>query len=193
MVGLVAIGIITAATQLSDKTSRTLTRSAGVLGLGGYALRTDLSVHTSATTWVIFPTGSTFSGWQVVANDIDVDGANLFRPPNGDHSVDLNGNGPGGSIERVVDTVPGSKYKFTYYVGANTCCGRGINSIVVNAGDQTANVTYDSATEPAWVAKEMMFTARGDTETIRFTSTGYASNPSAGPSVSGMVIELILE
>jgi Flp pilus assembly pilin Flp len=192
MVGLVGIGIITAATQLSDKTTRTLTRSAGVLGLGGYSMRTDLSVHTSANTWVIFPTNSTFSGWRVVANDIDVDGANLFNAPNGDHSVDLNGNGAGGSIERIVDTVPGSQYKLTYYMGANTCCGTGMNSIIVNAGNQSASEVYDSSVETTWVAKELTFTATGDTEAIRFTSTGYASHPAAGPEVSGMVVELIL-
>jgi choice-of-anchor C domain-containing protein len=65
-----------------------------------------------------FRGGTTFDGWVVGRDSVDIVPASFWTPPDGSQSLELNGLGPG-YIYQDLNTTPGEMYTLTFAMAAN--------------------------------------------------------------------------
>jgi hypothetical protein len=121
-------------------------------------------------------------------------------PPNGGHSVDLDGLAPGG-ISQVVTTTAGDTYTLSFYLAGNPGGPPTVKTLLVNAfgsvGSASEIYTYTlpdpypspfALTTMDWQQEFFQFTAESTSTTIAFTSQDLTDLATAGynpPSTSG--------
>lgn len=126
-----------------------------------------------------FPGGSSFSGWTVGGDSIEVTDNNYWQASNGNNSVDLVGVFPG-SISQDVPTFTGVTYTVSFDMSGNPMGGNPQKTILVTAnGEQGATYTFDTSVEQNTVAdmgysaKAYTFVATGPITTLTFAAVSF--------------------
>lgn len=119
------------------------------------------------------------SAWQVSAGTVDrVRGgtacASSTQPKFGDYAVDLCGTpASSGAIRQIVATIPGHKYRCTFWLSGDASAGPATKKVRAKVGTYV-NLSYTftcSGSGPqTWVANQFEFTARGASETLEFAA-----------------------
>ncbi len=119
------------------------------------------------------------SAWQVSAGTVDrVRGgtacANSTQPKFGDYAVDLCGTpASSGAIRQIVATIPGHKYRCTFWLSGDASAGPATKKVHAKVGtyiDLSYTFACSGTGAQAWVANQFEFTARGASETIEFAA-----------------------
>jgi hypothetical protein len=146
--------------------------------------------------------GSSFgngNAWLVTSGSVTVSGGSVdeignYWPltPNGSHSVDLDGNSPGG-ISQSINLATGN-YVLKYYLAGNPDGGSpSIKSLLVDVAGTTSNKTYTtSGGFGPWVLETVFFSvASPGLETLSFQSAD-SSGP-YGPVIGEVSISAVPE
>jgi choice-of-anchor C domain-containing protein len=112
-------------------------------------------------------------GWAITRGSIDYIGP-YWQHADGKRSIDLNGNAPG-SIEQIIRTQPGKKYRVTFSMAGNNCGAETIKTIVVRAAGNRSEFAFDASgrnyENMGWVVKSWEFTAIATETVLEFAST----------------------
>ena len=131
--------------------------------------------------------GSSFTGWSVGGNGIDIHRAEFGTPwnvPDGAQALDLNANSTG-NITQTLATTPGTTYRVSFYMAANIACGPGTYKLGVSfAGQVLGTPTYSRAGKSfanmGWMSHTYLVTATSSSTALRFYSL---SGSSCGPAI----------
>ena len=149
--------------------------------------------------YLMVGTGSTaITGWTVGPGAIDIITNNLWIASDGERSLDLNGNHPGG-ISQAFDTIPGAWYKVFFDISGNPfrTWNDPLKIIEVTAGSYSQQYTYDvSANNPEYAPGDMkwaemlfIFHAESSVTILQFTSL--SSDDAYGPALDNVRVSLI--
>ncbi|MBO0933226.1 FG-GAP-like repeat-containing protein [Fibrella aquatilis] len=136
-----------------------------------------------------------FSSWTVVAGDIHLagDGGYGWRSQVGGNMID-GGNG-NGRIQRIVQTIPGQAYNFSFYTAKHTTFPSNPQAGAVSASNG-ATVLGSVAVSPTalassavWNEQVLTFVASSTLTTLTMEQTN-GLNPGYGPVFSGMALTL---
>ena len=130
----------------------------------------------------------------VVINNGSVDEIGSYWPltPGGSHSVDLDGNSPGG-ISQTINFASAGNYVLKYYLAGNPDGGASTKYLGVSVAGATANPTYTTSTGfGPWTLEELFFNvASAGTATLSFQSAD-RSGP-YGPVIGEVSISAVPE
>jgi len=119
------------------------------------------------------------SAWQVSAGTVDrVRGGTACtsrtQPKFGDYAVDLCGTpASSGAIRQIVATIPGHKYRCTFWLSGDASAGPATKKVHAKVGtyiDLSYTFACSGTGAQAWVANQFEFTARGASETLEFAA-----------------------
>ncbi|MEM7504800.1 MAG: DUF642 domain-containing protein [Pseudomonadota bacterium] len=116
--------------------------------------------------------GGTVSGWTVIGSGIDWLSESRFGADDGQLSVDLQSNSPGGVFINI-PTVTGETYEISFAAAAPSSFASGGNAGTVNAGDlnQVFTTTVGgSLAAPNWEQFSFNFLAQATSTRITFTA-----------------------
>jgi choice-of-anchor C domain-containing protein len=137
------------------------------------------------------PTGSfinettSFSGWTVTTNNVDIVSGSTPNPAafEGAQYLDLVGTGSTGGIAQTFSTTVGQAYLLTFQYSNNpgnspSSANVDIGSIVNDGSLLAGSVTHGGTTQanPNWTLFSQMFTANASTETLSFLETAGGNN-----------------
>ena len=125
----------------------------------------------------VLSTGDTsMTGWVVTGDSIDLlqTPPTGWQPSDGNFSLDLDGNDPGG-VQQTFDTINGVHYTVTFDMAGNYAGGSSIKTMRVQAsGTPYQDFTFDSSVSSqnnmGWTTHTYSFTANGPSTTLSFTS-----------------------
>jgi Protein of unknown function (DUF642) len=129
--------------------------------------------------------------WQATGNTIEFY-SSLFKTPNGECSVDLDGTpGPGGIKHSGFATTPSAVYTVNFLFSGNGACNPVVKTMEVDAAGQSAQFTFDTsngnnAQNGDYVTESWSFTAYGPRARLQFKSLDAKSN--CGPVVAGISV-----
>jgi choice-of-anchor C domain-containing protein len=137
--------------------------------------------------------GQSIGPWLVTKGSVDLVGGGFWGAAEGDQSVDLNGITAGG-VAQTFATNPGTKYRVTYSVAANTAGGPTVKTgrVLVNGLDAQAfsfDSTGKSNRDMGYSAETFEFTATLPQTTLTFDSTTVTA--AGGPSAYGPVLDAV--
>jgi choice-of-anchor C domain-containing protein len=138
-----------------------------------------------AASFTELGTGQSIGPWQVTSGNVDLIGAGFWQSPEGDQSVDLNGN-TAGSIAQTFTTTPGTTYSVTYSLAGNPQLAPAVKTGHAGVDGQdfqdfTFDTTGKSTTAMGYVGRQFTFVAAGATSTLSFvSSTAGAAGPVVG-------------
>lgn len=151
-------------------------------------------------TWNVYPTG--IAGWGVDSGaGIEIQDNVAGAPHSGGQFVELASNNPS-SMSQVIDTVPGAKYKFSFYFSPRPGVALGDNTIgykvevTSNSGiiiDDTVGETATSGSGTVWEEVTYNFIALDTQTTLRFSDEGSNNNSLGGYIDDVSVVELFFE
>ena len=133
------------------------------------------------------------SGWQVTAGTVDrIRGgsacATSTQPRFGDYCLDLCGTpASSGAIKQLVPTVPGHKYRCTFWLSGDASAGPAAKRVRAKVGtyvDLSYTFTCSGSGAQNWVANQFEFTARGANEPLEFVADNGVS--SGGPMLDAI-------
>ncbi len=159
---------------------------------GGFELGNQTISNCSFTTHY---SGSTaIPGWSVTAGNINRKRTPTSCPPtypgwgtpDGEHSIDLDGDNSIGSIAQTVATTAGARYRLSFALTAN--CGSGPStkrlSVLIDGISNEFECTCSTSPQ-VWSVKTFEFVALGAQTTILFKSLDPPSN-SFGPMIDAV-------
>jgi choice-of-anchor C domain-containing protein len=121
--------------------------------------------------------------WTITEGTIDLVNKNYWETSDGDYSLDMNGNGPGG-IAQSFTTIPRQTYRLTFDLASNIL-GDGPFEIEVKAAEQSASFDFDNAGrsrfDMGWQTETWDFTATDTITTLEFLST--SATGGIGPAI----------
>ena len=131
---------------------------------------------------------SAITGWTVTSGSIDWIHT-YWQPEDGEYSIDLSGNEPGGlAISTSLATVAGQTYELSFWLAGNPDGGPTIKPLTVNVGGVDYFFTFDETghSRPAmgWVNETVTFVASGTTS-LSFAST---SGTPYGPALDNVSV-----
>lgn len=157
----------------------------------------------SGNPYTTFGAGSTFgtgNAWTVTSGSVSVLNGSVDEignywpaPPVGGHSVDLDGNSPGG-ITQMISSIAAGTYKLTYYLAGNPDGGVPTKRLNVSVGGVSASETY-TTTPPGfgpWVLEELDFTV-ATTGPIKLSFVSADPSGPYGPVIGGVEISAVPE
>ena len=119
------------------------------------------------------------SGWQVTTGTVDrIRGgsacASATQPKFSDYCIDLCGTpASSGAIKQLVPTVPGHKYRCTFWLSGDASAGPAAKKVHAKVGtyiDLTYTFNCSGTGTQNWVANQFEFTARGANEPLEFVA-----------------------
>lgn len=116
-----------------------------------------------------------------------------WHAPKGVCSVDLDGTpGPGSIVHDTVPTKVNQSYTLKFHFSGNGACGSMVQTMVVQAGSQSATYTWDTAhhndaQHGKWLQETFTFNAVGTSVTPSFTSAD-PSGGNCGPVVAAITM-----
>lgn len=138
--------------------------------------------------------GSTaITGWTVTSGSIDWIHS-YWQPEDGEYSIDLSGNSPGGlAISTNLATVAGQTYELSFWLAGNPDGPPTIKPLTVTVGGVNYMFTFDETghSRPAmgWQHETLTFIATGTTS-LQFTST---SGSAYGPALDNVSVSEVPE
>ncbi len=133
------------------------------------------------------------SAWQVSAGTVDrVRGgaacATSTQPKFGDYCVDLCGTpASSGAIRQIVATVPGHRYRCTFWLSGDASAGPATKKVRAKVGsyvDLSYTFACSGTGAQVWVPNQFEFTARGASETLEFVADNGATT--GGPMLDAV-------
>ncbi|MFD1786666.1 choice-of-anchor C family protein [Sphingomonas floccifaciens] len=142
--------------------------------------------------WITLGNGSTaLTGWVVTGDSIDLKG-NYWQAREGNRSIDLNGNGPGG-IMQTFDTIVGTTYNVKFSLAGNPDARNQKVVSSVASGSLPNVYTFDlpnSHQNMMWQDLSYSFTAASTTTTLSFTS---GNDSAQGPALDAVSVTAVPE
>jgi len=134
-------------------------------------------------------TRATIGSWMVVEGAVDHVGPNSGEAFDGDHWVDLNGNGYGpGVIEQLVPTTAGRRYRVSFQMSGNPNGAPTVKELEVGFGDQLRRYTFDvtghTNDDLGWT--EVSFTANPDCGSSTVLSFRSLTPGDKGPNIDAI-------
>jgi choice-of-anchor C domain-containing protein len=151
-------------------------------GTGGWLL---VAGSTEITGWVVTPVAISYVGVAWIAAD-------------GQRSVDLDGDNPGG-IEQSFSTVPGRSYIVKFQMAGNPDPGdpnpaTRLKTMRVLAAGQHSDFSFDTngrtEQDMGWVVHSWSFTADSTTTILEFRSLSPDPNSARGPALDNVVVTM---
>src|SRR5271157_1690643 len=138
---------------------------------------------------ILSATGSTITGWTVVAGT-NVDYIHTyFTCSDGAFCLDMDGTPGAGGIAQTFATTPGTAYTVTFDMAGNPAAGPTVKQMRVQAAGQSASFSFDitghSANSMGWTTKTWTFTANSSSTTLEFDSLD-GSNSNYGPALDNV-------
>src|SRR5271157_4185829 len=138
---------------------------------------------------ILSATGSTITGWTVVAGT-NVDYIHTyFTCSDGAFCLDLDGTPGAGGIAQTFATTPGTAYTVTFDMAGNPAAGPTVKQMRVQAAGQSASFSFDitghSANSMGWTTKTWTFTANSSSTTLEFDSLD-GPNSNYGPALDNV-------
>jgi hypothetical protein len=133
------------------------------------------------------------SGWQVSAGTVDrtrggAGCATATQPKFGDYCIDLCGTpASSGAIRQIVATIPGHKYRCTFWLSGDASAAPGTKKVHAKVGSYVdLSYTFACAGSGAqsWVMNQFEFTARGASEALEFAADNGLTT--AGPMIDAI-------
>ena len=141
-------------------------------------------------------TGGSFgtgSNWHVTTGSVDVIGNYWQLTPTGGHSVDLDGNAPGGISQSFIAAA--GTYTLSFYLSGNPDGAPSTKSMTVSVGSVVNQLfTYDVTGDKSnmnFVLEHLTFTSTGGANTLSFLSQDV--NSPFGAVVGGISISAVPE
>lgn len=140
------------------------------------------------------PAGSTaIAGWTVGSGSIDwIKGH--WQPSEGQHSLDMSGNGPGSIFQSLTGLAVGSKYSVSFDMAGNPDGGPAVKWLRVSAGTDSEDFSFDTTGQSrgamGWLTQEFDFTATAAIETLTFASL---IGNAYGPALDNVRLERVPE
>ena len=141
-------------------------------------------------------TGGSFgtgSNWHVPVGSVDVIGNYWQLTPSGAHSVDLDGNAPGGISQNF--TAAAGTYQLSFWLSGNPDGAPSTKAMTVSVGSVSNQLfTYDLSGDKAnmnFVLEHLIFTSAGGSNTLSFLSQDV--NSPYGAVVGGISISAVPE
>lgn len=134
------------------------------------------SAEPPSGTSLVLATGSTvMSGWTVTGHSIDYVSP-VWTASDGDHCLDLNGNGPGGVVSDPVATTAGQAYDLVFDMAGNPDSALRLRTLrVLINGVETQRYSFDASSSTdanlGWRQKRLRFTAGTAQTTLAFETT----------------------
>src|SRR5271157_4784657 len=161
----------------------TITQSGTSGGGGGGGTSVNLvngSFEQPGGNDILGATGTTITGWTVVAGT-NVDYIHTyFTCSDGVFCLDLDGTPGAGGIAQTFATTSGAAYTVTFDMAGNPGGGPSVKQMRVQAAGQSANFSFDitghSANSMGWTTKTWTFTANSSSTTLEFDSLDGASS-----------------
>jgi len=119
------------------------------------------------------------SGWQVTTGTVDRTRggstcASATQPKFGDYCIDLCGTpASSGAIKQLVPTVPGHRYRCTFWLSGDASAGTAAKKVHAKVGtyiDLTYTFNCSGVGAQNWVSNQFEFTARGANEPLEFVA-----------------------
>jgi len=148
--------------------------------------------------FVTFSAGTTFGGWTVAANTVDLTGPGQFMAADGVQSVDLSGTSadPRGAIFQDLSTVAGQTYTLQFQHAGNPLNDQGVKMMTVSWGDASSTLsivdqlTFDttgrSGGNMGWTSEQIRgLTATSSSMRLQFASL---TNSLWGPTIDNVIV-----
>ncbi len=169
--------------------------SAGNPALSGNLVR-DGSFEAGASIMSVLgfstiDTRATIGAWMVTDAAVDLVGPYSGKADDGEHYVDLNGNGYGpGTIEQLVPTVPGRRYTVSFRMSGNPNGTPTVKELEVAFGDQLQRHTFDITghTNEALGWRDVSFTANPDCGSATVLSFRSLTAGDKGPNIDSVKV-----
>ena len=140
-----------------------------------------------------FDTIGTGSSWHVPVGSVDVIGNYWQLTPSGAHSVDLDGNAPGGISQNFIAAA--GTYQLSFWLSGNPDGSPSTKSMTVSVGSVLNQLfTYDVTGDKSnmnFVLEHLTFTSTGGSNTLSFLSQDV--NSPFGAVVGGISISAVPE
>ncbi len=149
------------------------------------------SVGSFTTVGAVNSTAIT--GWTVASGSVDYIGT-YWNAHSGRRSIDMSGN-TAATLQQTFDTVAGTTYNLSFWLGGNPAGPPPIKALTVTAGPTTQSFTYDVTGAPPlpgmnWVRRGFSFTAAGSSTTLSFVS---GTQGFFGPALDSVRVQAVPE
>jgi choice-of-anchor C domain-containing protein len=158
---------------------------------------------SAGNQFITFAAPTTFGGWTVAANTVDLVGPGQFMAADGSQSVDLSGTSadPRGAIFQDLSTAAGQSYTLQFELAGNPLNQQGVKEMAVYWGDAsgplievgmfTFDTTGRSASNAGWVSEEIDgLTATSSSMRLQFASL---TDSLYGPTIDSVSVSSVPE
>lgn len=138
--------------------------------------------------------GASITGWLVTGNSIDAVNTSYWPSSEGNWSLDLSGNAPGG-IQQTFLTNNGVTYLVSFDMAGNWDRNY-IYTMGVDVDGVSNSYTFDRTgmgSDMGWVTETFQFTANSDSTTLSFTDTSPSGYGPFGPTLDNVIVTAVPE